>query len=204
MERMKKFIALAVAVFSMSALANKHMVTLTGFDNGFNSADQSLALVHSTGSEQGASGNENTSTKRLNLNYAYAITDSFQIGANYKMNKELTSGDVAAAGDETTSYGLQVIYNFAHQLHDTNYLAVKYDMMKAEESDTTGDDGWETNTWTVEAGHRFSMGTVWGMNFNYSPSVSLAFSNTDYDASGSDESSTTDFTLNVVKFDVLF
>lgn len=197
---MKKFIALTVALVSFGAMAqSKHMVTLSGYETGTES-DRSLDLEHSTGSNNAG---KNESTKRLNLNYAYAVTPSIQVGFNYKMSKKLTSGDLAAAGDESTSYGLQAIYNFAGQLSDTHYVAVKYDMMKAKESDTTGNDGSKTNVWSLEAGHRFSMGTIWGMNFNYSPSATLALSSTEYDAA-QDDTSRTALTLNFVKFDVLF
>jgi hypothetical protein len=201
MKTMKMFIAIAVALVSFGALAqNRHMVTLSGYEGG-NRQDRSLDLYSSTGSN---STGTNTKTRNIALNYAYALTDTWQIGASFKQFQELTRGDVAAAGDKTTTYGLQVIYNFAHRLYDTSYLALHYDMLKADESDTTGNDGFKTNTWALEGGHRFSLGNLWGMNFNYAPSATLGFTKSTYDASNSDDTSTTALSLNFVKFDVLF
>jgi hypothetical protein len=94
--------------------------------------------------------------------------------------------------------GLKVIYNFAGQLSDTNYVAAHYNVKTKVKSND------KTNTWAVEFGHRFSMGTVWGMNFNYSPSAILALDKTAPAASGSDDSSLTSVSLNFVKFDVVF
>ena len=192
---MKMFLVLAVAALSMSAFASKSMVTLSGYEGG-NSQDRSLDFSNSTGSEPDGASNKNTTTNNIALNYAYAVTDAVQVGASYKNFRKEVSG----VNDESSSksMGLQVIYNFAGQLSDTNYVAVHYDVKTLVESND------KTNTWSAEFGHRFSMGTVWGMNFNYSPSASLALAKTAIAASGSDDYSSTSVTLNFVKFDVLF
>ncbi len=191
---MKMFLCAIVALASLSAFADhhqKHMVTLSGYEG--NQTDRSLDFSNSTGSD---SLNKNTTTSNIALNYAYAVTDSFQVGASYKNFRKEVSGvnDL----DSVKSMGLQVIYNFAGQLSDTNYAAVHYDTQTVTQSND------KTNTWSAEFGHRFSMGTVWGMNFNYSPSASLAFAKTAPAASGADDSSTTSVSLNFVKFDVVF
>ncbi len=198
---MKKFIVLAVAALSMNAFASKHMVSLYGYEGG-NTTDRSLDFTNSTGDN---SSNENIETRNIALNYAYEVVSGIQVGAVYKSFNEKTDGDLAVAGDKTTTMGLGVIYNFAGQLNDTNYAALTYTTVNAEESDVgPGNDGSKTNVWSVDFGHRFSLGTVWGMNFNYSPSASLQFAKTSYDASGSDDTATTSVTVNFVKFDVLF
>ncbi len=201
---MKKIIAIAIASLSLSAMAdNKHMVTLSGYETG-DAQDRSLDFANSTGTVINDSGaNQNQSTRRLALNYAYAVTSDFQVGVNYKMNDVKTSGDVAELGDKSTSMGVQVIYNFAHQLTDTNYLALHYDVSKLDESEA-GDDETKTNTWGLEFGHRFSIGNIWGMNFNYSPSATVSVAKTTTDLNDNDDSSTTNVSVNFVKFDVLF
>ena len=187
---MKMFLVLAVAVLSMSAFASKSMVTLSGYEGGA-PENKSLDFSNITGSRA-----PHNTTTNLALNYAYAVTDSVQVGAKYKNFRKEDSGSVV--GNSSKTLGLQVIYNFAGQLSDTNYAAVQYDTQTVTQSND------KTNTWTAEFGHRFSMGTVWGMNFNYSPSASLAFAKTAPAASGADDSSTTSVSLNFVKFDVVF
>lgn len=193
---MKKLIALAIALVSFSALAdNRHMVTLSGYETG-NRQDRSLDLTNSTG------GSAREVTRNIALNYAYGITDSFQIGFNYKNYKHTEGGKTVTTDQSNHTYGLQVIYNFAHRLYDTSYAAVHYDMQKFTETNGAGGDADKVNTWSFEAGHRFSLGNLWGMNFNYSPSATLGFAKTTADTGN--DSSFTNFTLNFVKFDVLF
>ncbi len=186
---MKLFLCAVVALASLSAFAQKSMVTLSGYETG-TSTDRSLDLASGSGS------NPHVYATNIALNYAYSVTDAVQVGAKYKNFREETSGSASAQSSKTL--GLQVIYNFAGKLTDTDYAAVHYDTKTMTQSND------KTNTWTAEYGHRFSLGNLWGMNFNYSPSASLAFAKTSPAASGSDDSSTTSFTLNFVKFDVLF
>ncbi len=202
---MKKFIVLAVAALSMNAFAAKHMVSLYGYEGG-NTTDRSLDFTNSAGGEYNTV-NDRVETRNLALNYAYAINDTYQVGAVYKNYNKQTNGDIGAAGDKSTTMGLYAIYNFAGQLSDTNYLALGYSVYNAEDSDAgaaTVEDDVKTNTWSVDFGHRFSMGTVWGMNFNYSPSASVQVSKTTHGDDAKDDLSSTSLTLNFVKFDVLF
>ncbi len=192
---MKKFIVLAVAALSLNAFASKSMVTLSGFDTG-NSQDRSLDFSNSTG------GTANTVERNIALNYAYSVTDAIQVGAEYQSYSLSTGGDIANDGDKYVGMGLKVIYNFANQTADTNYLGLGYKTVKSEDSEAA-DDEFKLNTWSLEFGHRFSLGTIWGMNFNYSPSASLAFSKVVSDSAVAEESHT-DVSVNFVKFDVLF
>ena len=208
---MKKFIVLAVAALSMNAFAGKSMVTLSGYENGTDTAgvqERSLDFSNSTGSEEGA----NISARNIALNYAYEVVSGVQVGAIYKkftaeVGGDMTNGDLQSS----TTMGLQAIYNFKGELADTNYIALKYETTKLEESEVDtdnaggfGDDDDKSNVWTVEFGHRFSLGNLWGMNFNYSPSANIAFSKTEFGDSTKDDASSTTVSLNFVKFDVLF
>lgn len=195
---MKKLLCAVIALSSVSAFAQKSMVTLSGYETGAH-ADRSLDFFNKSGTEGAA----RTNQSNLALNYAYAVTDTFQVGASYKKHKHETNGDIANAGDDSSTIGVQVIYNFAHKLTDTCYAALHYDMTNSKDSDAA-EDGSKTNTLGLEYGHRFTLGTVMGLNFNYSPSATLAFGKTSPNASGADDSSTTVVSLNFVKFDVLF
>lgn len=211
---MKSFIAFALLVFSAQTFAQRSMVTLSGFDTG-DQADRSLNLNYGRG------GSGNSKLMNINLNYAYAITEAFQIGLEYKNYKKTSSGDIENFGDSYSGYGAKIIYNFAHKLKDTTYVSIGYGINKIDDSDdkldldedgTNETDykiGAETGVWNFEIGHRFSLGTILGMNFNYSPSANLSFTKTDAEVKilgekVKDESSTTNLTLNFVKFDVLF
>ena len=192
---MKKFIVLAVAALSMNAFAQKHMVTLSGYEGG-DAQDRSLDFGYSTGDET-----DEVKTQNIALNYAYAFNDQWQLGVVYKNLKTTTDGDVAAAGDHVTTMVVQAIYNFSG-LTNTNYLALGYQVSKSEESDA-GNDEVNSKAIGLEFGHRFSLGNLWNMNFNYSPSVTLSQTTVDDDAAA-DEVKTTAVSLNFVKFDVLF
>lgn len=210
---MKKNFVILCLLFSAQAFAQKSMVTLTGFDTG-NQADRSINFTNSHG------GSDNSKERNLNLNYAYAITNAFQIGFDYTNYKKTSGGDIVSHGDSYTGYGIKAIYNFSHRLYDTTYVSVGYGILNFDDSDETFDFGngngevdfkrdADTDYWTFELGHRFSLGTIWGMNFNYSPAVSLSFSHTDIkvkatDVNIKDEESFTNVSLNLVKFDVLF
>ena len=191
---MKKLIAIAIATLSLSAYAQKSMVTLSGFEQDDHAA-RSLNL------EFGHDKSE--STQNFAVNYAYAVTDAVQVGLNYGQNITKTHGDIAFAGDKTKKMGLQAIYNFANKLTDTSYAAVHYDTVKSYESEANDDEA-KTNTWGFEYGHRFSLGNLMGLNVNYSPSATLAFNKVTSDLDADDDTSATNFTLNFVKFDVLF
>jgi hypothetical protein len=205
---MKKLLCAVIALTSVSAFAQKSMVTLSGYETG-DRQDRSLDFTNVTG----GSGHDNTSN--LAINYAYAVTDALQVGVLYKKFKatsgdDLQLSDDGRGGDQTTM-GVQVIWNFANKLTDTSYVAVHYDMLNSKETDLDSDgndiadNDFKTNTLGLEYGHRFSLGTLGGMNFNYSPSATLAFAKTNGgDTDVIDDQSTTSVTLNFVKFDVLF
>jgi hypothetical protein len=202
---MKKFLAIVVALSSISAFAQRHMVTLSGYEN--DRQDRSLDLYNAFGGANGPAANART--RNIALNYAFAVTNFLQVGALYKNYENTIGGDQSADDQSSTTMGLFVIYNFAHRLTDTNYLGLKYTTQKFKESDVAevgdaGDDDDKLDTWSLEFGHRFSLGTLWNMNFNFSPSVELAFAKFAPAESGRDDSSTTEFRLNVIKFDVLF
>jgi hypothetical protein len=193
---MKKLLCAVIALASVSAFAQKSMVTLSGYEN--DRQDRSLDFTNITG------GSSHDNTSNIALNYAYAVTDAVQVGVLYKKFKETSGGDIDTDGDQTTM-GVQAIYNFAGKLTDTFYAALHYDMLNSKESDTTPDDDYKTNTLGLEYGHRWSLGSLGGLNVSYSPSATLAFSKTTAgDDDVTNDESFTSVTLNFVKFDVLF
>lgn len=199
---MKKFIAILAAVVSFGAIASdhdhKHMVTISGWEDA-RTADmnRSLDFNWSTG------GSSHNTQKAVALNYAYAINGTWQVGAEYGMWDQERS---AKETIEATRWGLFAIYNFKGQLHNTNYLSLKYSMLTKEEDNAAGvkstDD--ETSTWTLEFGHRFSLGHLWGMDFNWSPSLSVSVADTEENVAPKTDYSVTSAQINLLKVDVLF
>ena len=199
-----KILALAIALVSFGAIADehhKHMVTISGWESG-NVQDRSIDFGMSSNDKK----NEEE-VRNVALNYAYAITNSWQIGAKFKSYLEESNNKTVSGGDSTT-YGVFGIYNFAGKLTDTNYLSLGYDMQENEDSDASGalKDSSEVNTWTLEFGHRFSLGHLWNMDFNWSPSIEVSRATTEDDAviGSDDEFVTTAVGFNVLKVDILF
>jgi hypothetical protein len=194
---MKKLLVGLIALTSASAFASKSMITLAGFENDRGGdQERTLDLYHSNG------GTTHNTERNIALNYAYAIIPAVQLGVDYgNFMQEGADKEESKAN----RWGLFAIYNFAGQLSDTHYVGLKYTMAKSETDDAadgSADTEVKTKTWTLEGGHRFSLGTLWGMNYNWSPSLQVAIS--ELDPKDGDESSTTEFRLNVLKVDVLF
>jgi hypothetical protein len=198
---MKKVLIGLLALVSVSAFAEemtngRSMVTLSGYESARSSSlDRSLDIYHSNG------GASHSTTNSIALNYAYAFTDYMQLGASYRnWNNE---GQLKAKNRAMT-YGIFGIWNFAGRLSNTNYLAVKLNMGSAMTKDTAGTTTTDNKTQTVgfEFGHRFGIGSLWGMNYNWSPSLELSFAK--LDPKHGTNSSVTDFRLNILKVDVLF
>jgi hypothetical protein len=213
---MKTFLVVVFALIPFCASAQKHMVTLSGFDTG-DSTDRSLDF------STGHGGANNVKESNVALNYAYAISDMFQLGFKYWSHEETSGGDVLEFGDKYYGGGVYAIANLANKLTDTPYILVGYSMMKTQDSDDKldlDDDGEPETDYNIESdtgafslafGYRWNMGNIWGMNFNFSPSINLAFLKVDQElkvssegVSVKDKASTTVLSLNLVKFDVLF
>lgn len=192
---MKKILVGFLALASVSAFAQKHMVQLSGYEDARTSSmNRSLDLYNTSG------GTAHNTTTSIALNYAYAFTNSFQLGAEYRSFK---SEGAAKAETENMRYGIFGIWNFAGRLTDTTYVGLKYTMGDSEVTDATGAKSEADNmTLSAELGHRFTLGTLWGMTYNWSPSLELGV--VGIDPKKGDESSQTEFKLNVLKVDVLF
>lgn len=192
---MKKLLAVAaVTLMTGSAFANTHMVRMYGWDSGA----RNNSFDFNTYSDDTA--NEVTA-RNIALNYAYAITGSIQVGATFKNYQRTSDSDVQAGSFQTL--GLSGYYNFAGQTVDTTYVGLHFDATTfADDATTNSRDGEEQTDIILEAGHRFSVGTGWGFNLNYAPSVLYTMNTTTPD--GGDDTKTNTLTWNFLKFDVLF
>ncbi len=196
---MKKVLAGLLALVSVSAFAQdgRSMITLSGYESSRSSAlDRSLDIYHTNGGSSGHS-----VTNSIAFNYAYALTDFFQLGATFRTWKH--EGTLKSE-ENAVNYGIFGIYNFAGKLSNTNYLALKLTNGNANVKDNDGVKTTDNKSQVIdfEFGHRFGIGNLWGMNYNWSPSLELAFSR--LDPKHGNNSAQTDFRLNILKVDVLF
>ena len=61
-------------------------------------------------------------------------------------------------------------------------------------------DGSDATTISLEAGHRFNMGKLGGVAWNWVPSISYAMTTTASNTSGVDDVESTDLSINAVNF----
>jgi ABC-type antimicrobial peptide transport system permease subunit len=188
---MKKLLVAILAISAVSAFAHnhegkdiKHMVRFYGF----NDAGVSNSFDVSTDTN-----GDDDKTTNIALNYAYAITNNWQIGATYKSK----TGEENGSDINDTTMGLSGYYNFDKSLDSTCYVGVHY-------MNGTNDADDKTTTMAVEYGHRFHVGHVWGLHLTYSPNISYSTSTTVYDDDSKDDNDTTALAWNWIKFDVLF
>lgn len=192
---MKKLLVVAIAAMvTTSAFAQKSMVRMYGWDTGARAESFDFSLLSNDADSK-------TNTTNIAINYAYALTNSFQLGLTYKSY----TGEVASNDVSKTTTGLSFYYNLDGKVNDTCYLALHYNMTawgEAEGSVAAKDDA--QNDIVLEYGHRFAVGSAWGFDLAFAPAVMYTMSTFTPDADGSDDVATTSLAWNFLKFDVLF
>ena len=180
--------------------------------------------TNSSGGESTANGKEHDqSYTRIALNYAYAITKQFQLGATYRsLNGEASGANNSAFSASTI--GLNLWWNFNKKLEESAYVGLRYWVTSFDveasgagfqtltrglytngtpaASNTDGSD--VLTQITLELGKRFHVGKWMGFHLTYSPNVEFNSSTLARDASGIDDVTTSGLTWNWLKFDVLF
>ena len=180
---MKKLLVAVLALSTVSAFAQKSLITFGNFNDA---GDSSTFDVSNSGEDAG-----DTTTTNVMVNYTYAISESFMAGVTLGNHAEATS-----ASNYTTT-GVQFYYNLDGSVNDTCYVGLHYTMKNMATDD-------KTTTTALEYGHRFAVGSWKGFNLAFSPSISYAMATTDFDADGTDDLKTTSLAWNWIKFDVLF
>ena len=192
---MKKLLVVAtVALMTTSAFAKSHMVRMFGWDGGDRTSSFDFSLENDGADTE-------TTTRKIALNYAYAVTSEIQVGGTYKNYNESTDGDVNAGS--YTTIGLSGYYNLDGDLGNTNYLGLHYNMTSfADDATSSSQDGNTQNDIVLEFGHRWTVGSAWGFDLTYAPSVTYTLSTVTPD--GGDSTSPTALGWNFLKVDVLF
>lgn len=184
---MKKLLVGLLALSTVSAFAGSaNMVRFSNMTDA--NTDRSFDVSFDTTENAAGVDDAETSSNHVALNYARAF-GQWQAGLTFK-NKATSAGD-----DQTI--GLSGYYNMEADLLNTCYVAFHYDMMTASNDD-------KANTMTVEYGHRWAVGSAWGLNLTFAPSVALSQSVTEYDDDSKEDQTATALAWNWAKFDVLF
>jgi hypothetical protein len=189
---MKNLLVLALALTTVSAFAQKSMITFGGFNDG--GASSTFDFSHSTSDNDTLDGTvaaKETSTTNVMVNYTYAITGSWMAGVKLGNHAEATSAN------NFTTTGVQGYYNIDGTVNDTCYVGLHYTMV-----DSANDD--KATAIALEYGHRFALGAWKGLNLTFSPSISYSTTTTDFDAANTDDLVETALAWNWIKFDVLF
>jgi hypothetical protein len=197
---MKKIFMAVLAFASVASYAHnhdsKHMVRFYGFD-----ADESGVQSFDVSFKTEDNGTTKSSSNNVSLNYAYAVTNAIQVGVTYHNNQN--------SDGNKNMMGGSVYYNTAGKLTDTCYFALHYNVTTDQQLSATqiaaNEKEIDIFDTIIEYGHRFSIGSAWGMHLTYAPSV--AYKMTKQEQEKNDEDYTTDttsLTWNFLKFDLLF
>jgi hypothetical protein len=149
---------------------------------------RSFDVSFDTTKEVAGQKDDETANNHVALNYARAF-GQWQAGLTFE-------NTATSAGDDQT-IGLSGYYNMEADLLNTCYVAFHYDMMTASSDD-------KTTTMSLEYGHRWAVGSAWGLNLTFAPSVAISQAVTAYDNSALEDQTMTSLAWNWAKFDVLF
>ncbi len=184
---MKKLLTAVLALTAATTFAaNENMVRFT---NPWDSVEnRSFDVSFGTTESENGVDEADTATNNIALNYARAF-GQWQVGLTYKNYTDSTGDDV--------TIGLSGYYNMESDLTNTCYFGLHYTTMTEANDDVTNSIG-------LEYGHRWNVGSAWGMTLTYAPSVVFTQATTEYDADNTEDQVATGLAWNWVKFDVLF
>jgi hypothetical protein len=194
---MKRLVAGLIALASVSAFAQKSMVQFNGFADGGNSA--SVDFSNSSNDVEDAE----EKVSNIALNYAYAVTEQIQVGLTYKSYSKTTDGDVGAVGDKSNTLGFDFFYNF-DSVASGHYVGLHLHNTTVADSEAVDDSGNKQALTSLEYGHRFGLGKLWGASVAYAPSISYNMHKQTPNADGADAVNTTSLSWNWINFAVLF
>lgn len=213
----KTWIVIVMFVFSVTALAqetgSKHMVMFgNNFSTEWNGSAGSFDLDSDSAIKDYDIGEGNFS-----LNYAYRIASQFQLGVHLKSKTEKEVAKARAGGkieDKSSSSEVAVfgIINFSDKLEHAFYLGLALGLgkMKSESKDSTGgstdktDSDSDATIFQIAFGKRFPLTFMGIQNLTFSPSISYDRVNYSGDIKDANVNSLSAFTIDVVKFDLLF
>ncbi len=198
---MKKIIIVAImATLSTAAFAQKSMIRL---DDCFGGTCSNLDFDMGGNDKDAAE----DSSQNLQLNYAMTVQGPWAVGFRFGKKTQQTDGKNVTAGDSVDTIGLSVYWNKDGGFNDSCFAAFHYQTDTKEESDGA-DDALKDTHMTLEYGHRFTLGKLMGVNWNWSPSVSYRMTTASGDSAtfngNGDDLKSTSLSINPVNFAVTF
>jgi hypothetical protein len=198
---MKMIIALIVMVVSTAAFAQKRVVSVDAFDVTYTAG---LSFKH----DEGKGPDRDTTTFRLNLNYAQNIEQ--YMGLMWKAQLNFNREDIDWGGLDgfESSYGVAggFLYNFQYDDIKNSFMAgamVGFERMTIDAG--SSDDQAGFNGFLIfEGGKRFDLGSYSVANISYAPTVSLNLKRYGGDIRDDYFKSGHEFRINFLKFDILF
>lgn len=188
---MKKLLVAILALTTVSAFAGNSMVRLDGC---FDGQCDSLDFSQTSDSIESTAADDDEKSQNLAINYAMSFAGNWGAGITYKQRSETVDGDVTSVDDNYTTTGLSFYWNKDGSWDDSCFAALHYSMTQHKETDATGDDDHKDTDITLEYGHRYKLGSLMGVNWNWSPSVSYMMSTDSYE---DDDDKATALMLNV-------
>lgn len=202
---MKKLLVAVLALTTMSAFAGNSMIKLDGcFDGTCDTLDFNMAGDDVEDAE--------ASSMNLALNYAMAFGGNYGAGITFAKSTKTTDGDMVVGNesDNAQTIGLSFYWNKDGSWDDSCFAAFHYNMVSWADADVTAggadseDSGTEATQIGLEFGHRYKLGSLMGVNWNWTPSVSYTMTASEGNADGSDTVNSTDLTINVANMAVTF
>lgn len=200
---MKLFLVLVVSMLPMLSFAQSKIVSIDAFEYSYSGG---LSFKHEEGKK--VSDRDNT-TFKFNLNYAQSLPEytGLMWKAQVYMNRE--NIDWGKDGDTLNSvFGLGggVLYNFSPDDIKNSILAGAMIGMERERMELNhGEDYSGFNLFlTLEAGKRWDLGSYSSANISYAPTVSFNLKRYGGDIRDENFTSSRDFRINFLKFDILF
>lgn len=198
---MKVLVALMVMVTSTVAFAQKRVVSVDAFDLAYSSG---LSFRHDNGKDD----DRDTTTFRLNLNYAQTIEQYVGLMWKAQVNFNREDVDYGSLDAFESTYGVAggILYNFNAEDIKNSILAgasVGIERMTVEFGRDDDESGFNLFM-QLEAGKRWDLGTYSVANISYAPTVQVLFKRYGGDIRDEYFRSGNEVRLNFLKFDVLF
>lgn len=202
---MKKLLVAVLALTTLSAFAGNSMIKLDGcFDGTCDTLDFDMGGNDVSDAE--------SKTQTIAFNYAMAFAGNYGAGITYVTKSQTTDGDIAAFTDSegammnSNTIGLSFYWNKDGSWDDSCFGALHYNMTTLEDHDgTNGTDSGSKNTDIVlELGHRFKLGTLGGMTWNWAPSASYTMGTLVSNNSDADDVKSTSLSINAANIAMTF
>lgn len=198
---MKLLLALIISALSMAAVAQTKIVSVDAFDMAYTGG---LSFKHNEGKHD----DNDTTTLRLNLNYAQAWPE--YVGLMWKAQAYWNREEVDFKGGDSlqSEFGIGggLLYNFQAEDIKNSFMASALVGLERATYELGGNDDESgfNMLLTLEGGKRFDLGSYSVANLSYAPTVSVQLKRYGGDIRDTYYKNSRDIRFNFLKFDILF